>query len=140
MLLNGFSFWSWFSCIFRFAGFGVTLIAVEWFFVLVLIFMYLQIRRFRVPWMGLHIGPDFLVSSDQHICVLRVALRAAEGFFILVLIPNSGSRKNFILSSQILVLSHFILYQMWLSDKEFLVLGILGILVSQFCISHKLDV
>ena len=36
--------------------------------------------------MGFHIGPDFLVSSDQHICILRVALRAAEGFFILVLI------------------------------------------------------
>ena len=38
--------------------------------------------------MGFHIGPDLLVSSDQHniICVLRVALRAAEGFFILVLI------------------------------------------------------
>ena len=36
--------------------------------------------------MGFHIGPDFHVSSDQHICVLRVALRAAEGFFILVLI------------------------------------------------------
>ena len=27
--------------------------------------------------MGFHIGPDFLVSSDQHICILRVALRAA---------------------------------------------------------------
>ena len=36
--------------------------------------------------MGFHIVPDFLVSSDQHICVFRVALRAAEGFFILVLI------------------------------------------------------
>ena len=27
--------------------------------------------------MGFHIGPDFLVSSDQHICILRVALKAA---------------------------------------------------------------
>ena len=27
--------------------------------------------------MSFHIGPDFLVSSDQHICILRVALRAA---------------------------------------------------------------
>ena len=27
--------------------------------------------------MGFHIGPDFLVSSDQHFCILRVALRAA---------------------------------------------------------------
>ena len=36
--------------------------------------------------MGFHIGPDFHVSSDQHIRGFRVALRAAEGFFILVLI------------------------------------------------------
>ena len=33
----------------RICRFGVTLRAVEWFFILVLIFMYLQIRRFRVP-------------------------------------------------------------------------------------------
>ena len=36
--------------------------------------------------MGFHIGPDFHVSSDQHIRGLRVALRAAEGFFNLVMI------------------------------------------------------
>ena len=36
--------------------------------------------------MGFHIGSDILVSSDQHICTLRVVLRAAEVFFILVLI------------------------------------------------------
>ena len=37
--------------------------------------------------MGFHIDPDFLASSDQHtICILRVALRAAGGFFILVLV------------------------------------------------------
>ena len=26
--------------------------------------------------MGFNIGPDFLVSLDQHICILRVALAA----------------------------------------------------------------
>ena len=36
--------------------------------------------------MGFHIGPDFHLSSDQHIRGFRVALRAAEGFFILALI------------------------------------------------------
>ena len=36
--------------------------------------------------MGFHIGPDCHVSSDQQIRGFRVALRAAEGFFMLVLI------------------------------------------------------
>jgi len=36
--------------------------------------------------MVFHFGLDFHVPSDQHICILRVALRVAEGFFILVLI------------------------------------------------------
>ena len=36
--------------------------------------------------MGFHIGPDFHVSLDQQIRKLRVALRAAEGFFMLVMI------------------------------------------------------
>ena len=27
--------------------------------------------------MGFHIDPDYLVSSDQNICILRVALRSA---------------------------------------------------------------
>ena len=35
---------------------------------------------------GFHFGPDFNVSSDQQISEFRVALRVAEGFFILVLI------------------------------------------------------
>ena len=36
--------------------------------------------------MGFHIGPDCHESSDQQIRRFRNALRAAEGFFILVLI------------------------------------------------------
>ena len=32
--------------------------------------------------MGFYIGPDFHVSSDQHIRGFRVALRAAEGFCV----------------------------------------------------------
>ena len=36
--------------------------------------------------MGFHFGPDFLASSDPQIRGFIVALRAAEWFFILVLI------------------------------------------------------
>ena len=48
--------------------------------------------------MRFHIGLDILVSSDQDICILRVALRAAEVFFILVLIfmylPMKENKRN----------------------------------------------
>ena len=61
-----FSFWSWFSCIFRciFSGvcwFWVSLTAAEWSFIFVLIFMCLLISR---------------------ICRFGVTLRAAEWFLI----------------------------------------------------------
>ena len=53
-------------------GFIVVLRAAEWFFILVLIFMYLQIsriRKFRVTLSAakrfFHFGADFYVSSDQ---------------------------------------------------------------------------
>ena len=51
---SSFSIWSWFSCIFRFAD--------------------LEYHEEQLN--GFFIGPDFHVSSDQHLCGFRVALRA----------------------------------------------------------------
>ena len=87
--LNGFTFWCWFSGIFRSAGF--TDLESWAFFILVLIFrldqQHSQIyNHIDSSWMFFSFWSWFQVSSDHQIQGFRVALRAAEWFFILVLI------------------------------------------------------
>ena len=133
--MNGFSFWSWFSCTFRFADLEYHEEQLNGFsYYVVLIFLYLQIRIFaywelhKSSWRVFHLGPDFHVSPDERKqekqlgCYNNEVQPVWSKIEMELEIPlhfnqkeqnassNSGSWKNFIFSSQFLVLSHFTFY------------------------------
>ena len=161
---------------FQIPRFRVPLRAAEWFFILVLIFIYLQISRIReflgtqnaakrrfilvLIFMYLQISRIsqfrgrlnaaeqffffvliFMFLQNSRIRGFRVALRAAEWFFISVHVFDVflDQQDSWIQSLKVIkVKVNF--YQMSFLYIQFSEIEILGISISQFCLSRKFDV
>ena len=87
--MNGFPFWSWFSCIFRSLDSQIqSTMKSSWmgFYTGPDFHVSSDSQIIRNSWMGFHFSPDFHAYSDPQIRGFIVVLRAAEWFFTLVLI------------------------------------------------------